>query len=244
MRKGQERGLRREAEMSSCVAFLGPSLSHEQARRIVGNCCDLLPPVKRGDLPSLPSSTRVIAIIDGVFQSESSVGHREILEQLRRGVDVVGGGSMGALRASELDSMGMTGIGEVYKLYASGRIDGDDEVALIFNPETLEALSEPLVNMRHNLQKAVARSIIRADDCGILLAKMKSIYFPKRTKGMMIDLASTTLETETLSKFEEFVRDDYIDIKMKDAEEVLRYVIKSAEKIEKINKKRSKDKHP
>jgi hypothetical protein len=230
--------------MPSCVAFLGPSLSHEQARCIVGNDCDLLPPVRRGDLPSLPSSIRVVAIIDGVFQSESAVGHREILEQLRRGVDVIGGGSMGALRASELDSMGMTGIGEVYKLYASKRIDGDDEVALIFNPETLEALSEPLVNMRHNLEKAAARGIISNDDCDILLVKMKSIYYPKRTKEMMIDLARTTLEKKTLSKFEEFVRDDYVDIKMKDAEEVLRYVIKSAKNIEKINKKRSKDKQP
>lgn len=230
--------------MSSCVAFLGPSLSHERARRIVGNDCDLLPPVRRGDLPSLPSSTRVLAIIDGVFQSDSSVGHREILEQLRRGVDVVGGGSMGALRASELDSMGMIGIGEVYELYSSKRIDGDDEVALIFNPETLDALSEPLVNMRHNLEKAAIRGIIKAEDRDILLAKMKSIYYPKRTKDMMIDFARKILEPKRLSKFEEFVRDDYIDIKMKDAEEVLRYVIKSVENTEEINKKRSKDKQP
>jgi len=230
--------------MSSCVVFLGPSLSHEQARRIVGNECGLLPPVRRGDLPSLPSSIRVVAIIDGVFHSESSVGHREILEQLRRGVEVVGGGSMGALRASELDSMGMTGIGEVYELYASKRIDGDDEVALIFNPETLEALSEPLVNMRHNLEKAASRGIISAENSNFLLTKMKSIYYPKRTKEMMIDFARVTLEPKTLSKFEKFVRDDYVDIKMKDAEEVLRYVIKIAKNIEQINKKSSKDKRP
>jgi hypothetical protein len=230
--------------MTSCVAFLGPSLSHEQARRIVGNDCVLLPPVRRGDLPSLPSSIRVLAIIDGVFQSESAVGHREILEHLRKGVEVVGGGSMGALRASELDSMGMTGIGEVYELYASKRIDGDDEVALIFNPESLEALSEPLVNMRHNLEKAAVRGIISVENSNFLLAKMKSIYYPKRTKDMMIDFARKALEPRTLSNFEKFVQDDYVDIKMKDAEEVLRYVIKYAKNIKEINKKRSRDKQP
>src|SRR5512137_656435 len=180
--------------MVACVVFLGPSLSHEAARKIVGDGCELRPPVKRGDLPSLPDSVRLVAIIDGVFQSESAVGHREILDRIKKGAKVVGGGSMGALRASELDSLGMQGIGTVYRLYAEGTIDGDDEVALIFNPENLEALSEPLVNMRHNLEKARTQGIIGTKEANFLLTRMKALYYPKRTKAKLVEMANEVLE--------------------------------------------------
>ncbi|MDD1746962.1 MAG: TfuA-related McrA-glycine thioamidation protein [Methanomassiliicoccales archaeon] len=223
--------------MTSCVVFLGPSLSHQEARAIVGDACDLLPPVKRGDLPSLPSSVRLVAIIDGVFQSEAAVGHREILDLIRKGVKVVGGGSMGALRASELDTMGMLGIGKVYDLYSGGKIDGDDEVALIFNPEDLEALSEPLVNMRHNLEVACARGIIGSAQADVLLAKMKGIYFPKRTKEKLIEEAARALDPSSLSQFEKFVSEDYADIKREDAIGILRYVKKAMKDFAKSTKK-------
>lgn len=223
--------------MTSCVVFLGPSLPHEEARGIVGGDCDLRPPVKRGDLPDLPDSVRLVAIIDGVFQSESAVGHREILDKLKKGVEVVGGGSMGALRASELDTMGMLGLGKIYESYASNKIDGDDEVALIFNPEDLEALSEPLVNTRHNLEKAESRKIISARQAEDLLADMKALYFPKRTKEKLVELAKQALDPSSLSKFEKFVHEDYADIKRQDAVKILRYVRKRIEESQKINKK-------
>jgi TfuA protein len=222
--------------MATCVVFLGPSLSHDEARRIVGEDCELRPPVKRGDLPSLSASVSLVAIIDGVFQSESAVGHREILEQMKKGVEVVGGGSMGALRASELDSMGMLGIGEVYELYAQKKIDGDDEVALIFNPENLEALSEPLVNTRQNLQRAEKMKLISGEEADLLLHRMKEIFYPKRTRERLLEEAKRALNPSSLSKFEKFVRDEYIDVKMKDAKKVLRYVIKSRDKRTEINK--------
>jgi hypothetical protein len=45
----------------------------------------------------------------------AAVGHREIISALKAGVCVVGGSSMGALRASELDSYGMIGVGRIYE---------------------------------------------------------------------------------------------------------------------------------
>ena len=222
--------------MSACVVFLGPSLSHKAARKVVGDACELRPPIKRGDLPSLSETTALVAIIDGVFQSESAVGHREILDLLRKGVKVVGGGSMGALRAAELDTLGMVGIGTVYQLYAGGKIDGDDEVALIFNPENLEALSEPLVNMRHNLEKARERSVICVEEENALLTRMKALFYPKRTKEKLIEVAKATLEPSKLSEFEKFLKNDYVDIKMNDAVEVLRYLINTTKLIEKSTK--------
>ena len=63
----------------------------------------------------------MIAIIDGVFHKEPAVSHKEILEAIKKGVTVVGGASMGALRASELDDFGMIGVGRVYHDYSNGR---------------------------------------------------------------------------------------------------------------------------
>ena len=41
-------------------------------------------------------------IIDGSFQSQPAVRHKEILWALSRGIPVIGAASMGALRAAEL----------------------------------------------------------------------------------------------------------------------------------------------
>jgi len=70
------------------------------------------------------------------------VAHKEILDVLKKGVTVVGGSSMGALRAAELDAFGMVGAGRIYECYRSGRIEADDEVAVTYNPVTGEQLSE------------------------------------------------------------------------------------------------------
>ena len=223
--------------MARCVIFLGPSLPHRQARQVVGEGCDIRPPVRRGDLPELEDDVDIIAIIDGVFLGEAAVGHREIMDKLRQGVQVVGGGSMGALRASELHPFGMKGIGEIYRCYKNGEIEGDDEVALIFNPEDLEALSEPLVNMRHNLMEATVREIIRPRERDELLSALKALYYPKRTKERMLEAASDILDDASLSEFELFVRDEYTDIKREDALEVLLFVKENtAKKREKAKK--------
>jgi len=210
--------------MKKCVLFVGPSLSHSEASRLIGKECDIRPPVRRGDLPALPSDVKLIAIVDGVFLGEAAVGHREILDKLRAGIIVVGGGSMGALRASELRIFGMKGIGEVFRLYSEGVIEGDDEVALIFNPEDLGALSEPLVNMRHNLERASTRRIIGEKEKEEIMKRLKGVHYPKRTKEAMLEIASELLPPSTLSRFEILLMEDYIDIKREDALEVIRFM--------------------
>ena len=50
------------------------------------------------------------------------MAHREILAAVRKGVRVVGASSMGALRAAEMDTLGMTGIGEVYRMYKAASL--------------------------------------------------------------------------------------------------------------------------
>ena len=85
---------------------------------------------------ALKENPDIIGIIDGVFHQSSAVGHKEILNAIKKGIKVYGASSMGALRASELDVLGMTGIGYVYNQYASGEVDSDDDVAVMLDSDT------------------------------------------------------------------------------------------------------------
>ena len=73
------------------------------------------PPAKRGDiLAAVADGADIIGLIDGVFHQDCAVAHREILAAVKKGIKVVGASSMGALRAAEMDTLGMTGVGKIY----------------------------------------------------------------------------------------------------------------------------------
>jgi hypothetical protein len=203
----------------STVVFLGPSLARERAESLFA--ADYRPPVRRGDLPSLARDVDLVGIIDGVFMSEAAVGHREILALLERGTRVIGGGSMGALRASELHEFGMEGVGRIYELYSSGEVEGDDEVALTFHPETLEPLSEPLVNMRLNLKDAVSVGILDQNDVSSVLQRVGERYFPRRSIELLKETVNEVLDARKASHVRAYIEAKYLDYKRQDAMKVL-----------------------
>jgi hypothetical protein len=63
---------------------------------------------------------------------------------------VFGAAGIGALRAAELDAVGMRGIGKIFEGYRDGILRDDDEVAVLHGPEELgyPPLTEALVNIR------------------------------------------------------------------------------------------------
>ena len=167
--------------MTEIVVFTGTSLSWEEAGSLLD--ADYRPPVKRNDINILvdKGGPDIIGIIDGIFFDRAAVAHREIIRAIRAGVTVVGGCSMGALRASELDTYGMIGVGRIYEWYRDGVVESDDEVAVTFHPETLEPLSVPLVNIRTTLEHAVADGILDPALGNALLGIARSMYYPDRT---------------------------------------------------------------
>lgn len=203
------------------VVFLGPSLPLAEAREVLD--ADFRAPVRRGDLLHLQGAETVV-IIDGVFLQSCSVGHREILSLLNRKVRVIGGGSMGALRAAEMGHYGMIGLGRIFEMYASGEVQGDDEVALVFDPETMEPLSEPLVNLRVLLDKAYLAEIIDQQQRTGILNEMRSIYYPRRTITAFLEVANKVLGGARGETFARFFADNYRDIKKEDALTVLKFV--------------------
>jgi hypothetical protein len=141
--------------------FVGPSVPKEE---LALHCnAYYLPPVGLGDIAKiLQEKPHVIGIIDGYFDSVPSIWHKEILLALSQGVHVVGGASMGALRAAELHAFGMEGIGEIFEWYRDGYIEADDEVAVIHSKAENDYMpfSEALVNIRKTFFCAKEDSVI------------------------------------------------------------------------------------
>jgi len=209
--------------MPRTIVFLGPSLDPAAAERIL--TAEYRPPAKRGDLTrAIGDGAKIIVLIDGVFHQDSAVAHREVLAAVKKGITVVGASSMGALRAAEMHTLGMTGIGKIYEMYKDGRLVSDDEVALVFDPVSGCALSEPLINIRCTLKKAEAAGIITAADNKALLAAAKLVFYPQRTYPKIAAVAGDALDAVTKERFLAFAATSPADQKKEDAIAALEYV--------------------
>ena len=206
--------------MKKIIVYLGLSILEDEAKTILD--ADYRPPVKRGDIiKAIAEKPDVIGIIDGVFHHSPAVAHKEIMKALDKGITVVGGSSMGALRASELDDLGMVGIGYVYKAYRSGQITSDDDVALSFDPERNVPISEALVNVDYKLELAVKAGIITEEDKEYIHKIAKDIYYPKRSYQNIF--SKVEMDDERKTKLIDFILKEK-DIKYLDAIEVLEYI--------------------
>jgi hypothetical protein len=124
----------------------------------------------------------LIGLIDGLFEQTPAVWHKEVLYAIDCGVVVIGGSSMGALRAAELHSFGMIGVGRIFKDYASGALEDDDDVAVAHgtNGESYTCHSEAMVNLRYGLRGALQDGVINAFLCEALIDFAKGQYYPER----------------------------------------------------------------
>jgi hypothetical protein len=200
------------------IVYLGPSLSTDKAKAILE--ADYRAPIKRGDLKkALKDGADIIGIIDGSFFSKSPVAHKEILAVLKKGVTVVGGSSMGALRASELDVFGMVGVGRIYECYRSGKLVADDEVAVTYSPVTGEQMSEPLVNVRYQLKAAEDDGVITSEERSALVSIVAGMYYPERAYSNIVKAAvdKKALSEEKAAALLKYVRERPLNLKAEDA---------------------------
>lgn len=204
------------------VVYTGTSISHSGARKILE--AEYRPPVKRDDIRRLmKSSPDIIGIIDGGFFDSAAVAHREIIEALKSGITVVGGGSMGALRASELDSYGMIGVGEIYEMYKNGILESDDEVAVTFDGETLESLSIPLVNARRTVERAQEMGILTEEQASAIVDVARKLFYPDRNYRNIVNecLKNRIIADSEKEKLLDFFMKHEVDVKRQDAVLVL-----------------------
>src|SRR5262245_36821368 len=145
----------------SLLLFVGPTLAGVREVPLPAGA-RLLAPARCGDIYLAAKRARqerpaTIVLVDGYFDHQLSVWHKEILWSLSEGVVVYGVASMGALRAAELAPFGMIGAGKVYEQFARGELEDDDEVAVIH--ETAERgytpRSDAMVNLRATFAAAL-----------------------------------------------------------------------------------------
>jgi len=203
----------------SCVIFSGPSLAPSEAeRRFPRAHCQR--PAACGDIyRAHQAGARSIVLIDGYFEHARSVWHKEILWALLHGTRVYGAASLGALRAVELERFGMLGVGRIFEWFRDAILEDDDEVTLVHEngARNYEAKSEPLVNIRVTLAKAVANELLRYDTAVRLVELQKQRFYALRSYADMLECARNDgqgLDESTLTRWLESER---VDQKRSDA---------------------------
>lgn len=175
--------------------FAGPTLARATSMRPNLRLGEIivLSPIKRGDLPRIVQQAQapgVLAIVDGYFHLDNlAVGHLEIRLALKRGWEVWGLSSMGAIRAAEMCHMEVKGWGEVFARYRDDGDFRDDEVALLHEPNPpYRESTEPLVHLRAGLADLVGRGILRQDDADAVLARLMDMWFGERSLARFREL--------------------------------------------------------
>jgi hypothetical protein len=222
----------------SAVVFLGPTLPHEEAARVLD--ATYLPPARQGDVFRAVRAyrPRAIGLIDGAFLDVPAVWHRELLWAMSEGVHVLGAASMGALRAAELAPLGMRGAGRIFEAFRDGRwptddapFEDDDEVAVIHAPVEAGArpLSDALVDLRATLDGAVIAGVIDEAAARTLVATMKALHFPQRSFARLDEEARIRLDGVTAVRLSEWLARNRVSQKRLDAIVLLQELVRLIE---------------
>ena len=214
--------------MDKPIIFLGPSLSHKRARKIFD--ADYRPPARKGDFLRLAaqSDVKLVGFVDGVFLQDYPPTPIEVYHLTRKeGVLLAGAASLGALRAVELEKFGMVGIGKIFQLYKSGKINADDEVAVTFALDgDYQLQSEAMIDIRYNLYLAHKNGVISKKTKDVLAKLAKGIYFPHRSYTYIIEEARSkhhSLGSEIIS-FGNYIMSNRKSLKEMDAIRLVKYL--------------------
>ena len=175
------------------IVFIGPSLP-DARQQFAAPDIAFRRPARQGDIAEATlRGANVIGLVDGIFEDNAAVWHKEILFALSEGVRLFGAASMGALRAAECAAFGMVGVGEVFARYAAGELIDDDAVAQLHAPEELGSapLSEPLVNIEATTDRLLAGGMIDAIEASAIMAAGRGVFFKQRTFAAVLAVASS-----------------------------------------------------
>ncbi|MDP9810791.1 hypothetical protein J2W42_003654 [Rhizobium tibeticum] len=209
------------------VIFAGPSFGADIGTLRAGSpSIHFRGPAARGDiLQAVQDGARAIGIVDGYFGEVPSVWHKEILYALQHNVVVVGGASMGALRAAECAAFGMVGLGSIYEDYAQGRLIDDEAVALVHAPEELGwlPLSIAWVDFQPTIDDLYRTGAVSLAEHKMLLLAGRLLHFSKRTYPKVVEGCAFPKDGRA-KEILRIIRSRKIERKRQDAELVLQYL--------------------
>ncbi|MET8450551.1 TfuA-like protein [Streptomyces sp. NPDC005209] len=202
------------------VVFVGPSLRPADLRELdelavrQGRTLDLRPPVRRLDLLGLLDSPgrRTVVMLDGEFGQSLAVSITEVRAVLAAGQPLAGASSMGALRAVECRTLGMTGSGWVYEQYLSGAIESDGDVALLYDPEGYEPVTIPLVNVRWLLAARTREGLLTPDRADSALRVAHALHFRDRRPSLLLKRWRAELADASVEVLEPELADERRDV--------------------------------
>jgi hypothetical protein len=169
------------------VVFAGPSIFGLDTS---GFEFDFRPPASSGELlAAVREGATTIALIDGLYGDCAAVWHKEILYALSKGVRVLGGASMGALRAAECFSFGMVGVGRIFEAFRDGERFSDADVAVTHAPAELgyRPLSLALVDAQATIA-CVSGKLCNAETEALVDAA-RNLHFSRRTWRSVVSSA-------------------------------------------------------
>lgn len=200
------------------LIFTGPTLSHPEAQNAADVIC--LPPAVQGSIIAAVQQydPAAIVIIDGGFQSEPGVRHKEILWAISQAIPVIGAASMGALRAAELYPY-MQGVGVIYRWYRRFAFAPDDAVAVLHGPKEINfsPLTHALVDLRRTIRIACRTNLISADVAGKLENAARTLNFRERTLANVVQNALPASDGDDINRYRQMLSGAFIEQKKRDA---------------------------
>jgi hypothetical protein len=176
---------------NAIVAYVGPSIGVTEAAAILPGA-ELRPPVRSGDLyRARNEGASILLVVDGQFLQEDALPPREVVDVVRDGALVYGASSMGALRAADCWPVGMRGVGVVYRLFRTGRLHSDEEVAVASDPARgYQATSVALVNVRYAMAKAVRAGLLDRPAAEAIVVRASRLFYADRTWATVLTAAA------------------------------------------------------
>jgi hypothetical protein len=153
----------------------------------------------------------------------------------KKNIIVVGAASLGALRAVELERFGMIGIGKIFELYRTGKVNADDEVAVTFDETSYKLQSEAMIDIRFNLFLAEKRGIISTHIRKMLSHVAKKVYFPLRNYNDILDylVKSTPEYADQFEVFRSYISSNRVSLKELDTIKLIKYIKARYEQLDK-----------
>ena len=214
--------------MKKPIIFLGPSLSHEKARKIFQ--ADFRGPAKKGDLlrasGDIDDST-IVCLVDALFLQDYPPSPIEVYQfMLNKNIKLYGAASLGALRAVELEKFGMIGMGKIFELYKKGKLTADDEIAVTFVEGEHQLQSEAMIDIRFNLFLAHRMGIINEITKKTIAKVAKNIYFPYRNYTDILDQTQKQYPaiSKDLKSFHTYIIKNRQSLKERDTIKLINYV--------------------
>ena len=187
--------------------FAGPTLYGVPQGSIDAGGVVVLPPAKRNDIARLVAEMarpETIILVDGVFHSHAAPGHIELRSALQSGWRVFGVSSMGAIRASEMEGLGMVGFGEVFELFRANPDFSDDEVTLLHKAVApFTPFSEPMVHIRALLDYLSETDRLDRTVAHEVCLRLKDLWFGYRTVEQLRDFIARGREAPSLNEIQE-----------------------------------------